>query len=342
MRRTSSTRVSRRNFMLQTGSVAAAGLATPALLLRPGRAFAAYPDRPIKLIVPNTPGGPSDVAARLLSAPLQDVLKTSVVVENVGGGGGNIGMGRAARAEADGYTLLVSTSGYAINPSLFDNVPYDALKDFAPIAEIATTPNIYAVRPDLGVTTMKDFIALIKKDPSKFNFATPPMGNTPHLATELLKLRENIRDMATVFHTGGGQAIQALLSGSVQCYCGAISTARAHIAAGTAVALAVTGETRWHDLPDIPTMIEAGYKDYVFDNYVGLSAPVRTPPEIVAQLEKEVIAILSTADMREKFAKTGFKVEARPGKAHMERLQREVPMYRRIIQDAGIKLPKGG
>ena len=109
-----------------------------------------------------------------------------MIVENIGGGGGNIGMGRAARSDPDGYTLLISTSGYAINPSLFDAVPYDALQDFAPIAEIATTPNIYCVQPALGVATMKDFVALMKKDPAKFNFATPPVGNTPHLATGVL------------------------------------------------------------------------------------------------------------------------------------------------------------
>ena len=294
------------------------------------------------MIVPNTPGGPSDVAARLLSPGLQEALKASIVVENIGGGGGNIGVGRAARSDPDGYTLLISTSGYAINPSLHDNIPYDALKDFAPIAELATTPNIYCVQPSLGVKTMKDFIALVRKDPSKFNFTTPPVGNTPHLATEILKLREGIKGMATIFHTGGGQAMQALLSGSAQCYCGAISTARAHITAGTAVALAVTGQRRWHDLPDVPTMVEDGYKDHLFENYVALSAPAKTPADIVARLEKETIAILKQADVAERFLTTGFNVEARPGKDHMARLQREVPMYAAIVKEAGIRLPQKG
>lgn len=321
---------------------AGAFIAAP-VLLRAGSAFAAWPaDKPVRMIVPNTPGGPSDVAARLISPGLQEALKQSVIVENVGGAGGNIGVGRAARSDADGYTLLISTSGYAVNPSLHENIPYDALKDFAPIAELATTPNIFCVQPSLGAKTMKEFIAMVKKDQSKFNFGIPPVGNTPHIATELLKLREGVRGMATIFHTGGGQAMQALLSGAVQSYCGAISTARAHIEAGTAVALAVTGATRWHDLPNVPTMAEIGYKDFVFENYVALSAPVKTPPEIVARLEKETIAILRNADIAEKFAKSGFKVEARSGKAHMERLIREVPMYANIVREAGIKLPKGG
>lgn len=331
--------VSRRS-VLSWSAAASATLAAPALLTRPARA--AYPDKPIRMIVPNTPGGPSDVAARLISPGLQEALKGSVIVENVGGGGGNIGVGRVARAEPDGYTLLISTSGYAINPSLHANIPYDPLKDFAPIAELATTPNIFCVQPSLGVKTMRDFIAAVKKDPSKFNFTIPPVGNTPHIATELLKMQADIKGMATVFHTGGGQAMQALLSGAAQCYCGAISTARAHIAAGTAVALAVTGASRWHDLPEVPTMVEAGFKDFVFENYVAFSAPAKTPADIVARLERETLAILRTADIADKFAKSGFKVEARSGKDHMARLVREVPMYARIIKDAGIKLPQAG
>ena len=342
MSRPKSNHPSRRCVVGGAAFAIAGGVASPALL-RSTAAHAAWPaDKPIKMIVPNTPGGPSDVAARLIAPGLQEALGGSFIVENIGGGGGNIGVGRAARSDPDGYTLLISTSGYAINPSLFDNIPYDALKDFAPIAELATTPNIFCVQPSLGVKTMKDFVALIKKDPAKFNFAVPPVGNTPHLATELFKLREGVKEMATLFHTGGGQAMQALLSGSVQCYCGAISTARAHVTAGTAVALAVTGETRWHDLQDTPTMLEVGYKDFLFDNYVALSAPVKTAPEMVARLEKETIALLRKPDIAEKFVNTGFKVEARTGTAHMARLQREVPMYARIVQEAGIRLPKGG
>lgn len=320
----------------------AALLAAPALL-RATSAQAAWPaDKPVRLIVPNSAGGPSDITARLIAPGLQEALKQSVIVENIGGGGGNIGMGRAARAEPDGYTLLISTPAFAVNPSLFDTIPYDALKDFAPISEIATTPNIFCVQPSLGVKTMKEFVAAMKADQSKFNFTTPPVGNTPHLAIELLKLREALKGVGTIFHTGGGQAMQGLLSGSAQCYVGAIATARAHIAAGTAIGLAVTGAARWHDLPDVPTMQEIGYKDFVFDNFMAFSAPAKTPPEIVARLERETIALLKKPEISQRFVKSGFKVEARPGKAHTERLIREVPMYGQIIKNAGIKLTKGG
>jgi len=154
----------RRRVIGQAGTLAL-GVAAPSLL-RVGPAFAAYPDRAIKIVVPNTPGGPSDIIARILAASLQGAIGGSVVVENKGGGGSNIGMGYVARADGDGYTLLLATSAYAVNPGLYETLPYDPFKDFAPIAELATSPNVFAVKPELGVRTMKEFIALAKSDPS--------------------------------------------------------------------------------------------------------------------------------------------------------------------------------
>src|SRR5262249_39191111 len=145
---------------------------------------------------------------------------------------------------------------------------------------------------DLGVTTMQGFIDLAKKDPEKFNVSAPPIGTTPQLAAEVLKFRTGLAKMATVVHTGGGQAIQALLTGAVQLSSGSLPPSHPHIKAGTIVALALTAESRWHDLPDVPTMEEVGYKDFVFDTYTALLAPAKTPPEIVGQLEKESLAIL--------------------------------------------------
>ena len=271
---------------------------------------------------------------------LQDVLKSSFVVENVGGGGGNIGMSRAARADADGYTLLVSTNAYSVNPSLYDNLPYDPIKDFAAIAELASSPNIWTVKPELGVKTLPDFIALVKKAPEKFNVATPPVGTTPQLQAEVLKLRAGIKGMATVVHTGGGQALQALLSNSVQLSSGSLPPSHPQIKAGTIVGLAMTGEKRWHDLPDVPTMAEAGFKDFVFDTYTALLAPAKTPPDIVARLEKETLAILKAPDMSKKLLELGFTVQAKDGKGHMERVVKDVAFWKDIVKQAGIKLPQ--
>jgi len=238
-----------------------------------GKAFAAYPERPIKIVVANTPGGPSDIIARFMAAAMQEAMGASVIVENKGGAGGNIGMGLVARAEPDGYTILLSTSAYAVNPGLYQTLPYDPFNDFTAICELAVSPHVFAVQPNLGVGTMKEFVALAKKDPDKFNVSTPPIGTTPQLQAEVLKLREGLQRMATVVFAGGGDALKALMGGTVQLSSGVLAPAHPHIKAGTIKALAVTGRTRWHDLPEIPTMLESGYPDFVFETYTALMAP---------------------------------------------------------------------
>ena len=327
--------VSRRRVLAGAGVL---GLAAPSIL-RISSAFAAYPDKPVRVVVANSTGGPSDIMARTIAPLLQEAMGSSFVVENVGGGGGNIGMGRVARSDPDGYTLLLSTSGYVVNPGLYDTLPYDPIKDFAPIAELGTSPNVIAVLPSLGVKTVKELADLARKDQAKFNIAVPPVGTTPQLAAELFKLREGLSNVAVVIHTGGGQALQALLSNSVQINIGVLAPAHPQIKAGTVTALAITGDTRWHDLPDVPTMVELGYKDFVSETYTALSAPSKTPPEIVAQLEKATLEILARPQVRERLLASGFTVTAKNGKGHMERIQREVPMFKKIIADAGIKLP---
>jgi tripartite-type tricarboxylate transporter receptor subunit TctC len=326
---------SRRRVIKAAGGLTA-GILAPAIL-RIGAALAAYPDRPIKIVVANTPGGPSDIIARFMAAAMQEVMGGSVIVENKGGGGGNIGMGSVARADADGYTILLSTSAYSVNPGLYETLPYDPFKDFAAICELAVSPHVFAVKPDLPANTMKEFVALAKADPDKFNVSTPPIGTTPQLQAEVLKLREGLQKMATIVFPGGGDALKALLSGTVQLSSGVLAPAHPQIKAGTIKALAVTGATRWHDLPDIPTMLEAGYKDFVFDTYTALMAPAKTPPEIVSRLEKVALDILNKPDMRQKLTQAGFEVTARDGNGHMQRVAKEVPMFRDIITQAGIK-----
>ena len=324
-------RMARRRLIV-TGAMLAAGV-----LVQSSPAHAAYPERPIKIVVANTPGGPSDIIARIMAAAMQEAIGGSVFVENKGGAGGNIGMGSVARAEPDGYTILLSTSAYAVNPSLYHTLPYDPFKDFTAICELAVSPHVFAVKPDLGVSTMKAFVALAKAHQEKFNVAVPPIGTTPQLQAEVLKLREGLQGMASVVFAGGGDALKALLSGTVQLSSGVLAPAHPHIKAGTVKALAVTGRTRWHDLPEIPTMLEAGYPDFVFETYTALMAPAKTPPEIVARLERVALEILSRPDMREKLTQSGFEVTAAPGKEHMARIAREVPMFANIISQAGIK-----
>ena len=325
-----------RRRIIKAAAALAAGVAAPAVL-RIGQAFAAYPDRPVRIVVANTPGGPSDIIARIMAAAMQEVMGGSVFVENKGGGGGNIGMGYVARADADGYTILLSTSAYSVNPGLYNTPVYDPFKDFTAICELAVSPHVFAVKPDLGVGTMKEFVALAKANPDKFNVSTPPIGTTPQLQAEVLKLREGLQKMATIVFPGGGDALKAVISGTVQLSSGVLAPAHPQIKAGTIKGLAVTGPTRWHDLPEIPTMLESGYPDFVFDTYTALMAPAKTPPEVVARLEKVALDILAKPEMRQRLTQAGFEVTAKDGKGHMARVAKEVPMFSDIIAQAGIK-----
>jgi tripartite-type tricarboxylate transporter receptor subunit TctC len=328
--------LSRRRFIKTQTSLAATAIVAP-YLLSIGRAFAAYPDRTVRIVVANTPGGPSDIIARIMAAALQEQLGGTVIVENKGGAGGNLGMGYVARSDPDGYTLLLSTSAYSVNPGLYQSLPYDPFKDFAAVCELATTPNVFAVKSEIGIKTMKEFVALAKANPEKFNVSTPPIGTTPQLEAEVLKAREGLAKMATIVFAGGGEALKALLADTVQISSGTLAPAHPYIKSGVLTGLAVTGATRWNDLPDIPTMMEAGYKDFVFDTYTALMAPAKTPPDIVARLEKTSLDILHRTDMSQRLLQQGFEVQAKDGKTHMARVTGEVAMFREIIAQAGIK-----
>jgi tripartite-type tricarboxylate transporter receptor subunit TctC len=313
-----------------------AGIATPSVLCTTV-VRAAYPERVVKVVVANSPGGPSDIIARFMTAALQEALGKTFIVENKGGGGGNIGMGAVARSDPDGYTLLLATSAFSVNPGLYASLPYDPFKDFAPIAEIATSPNVFTVRPEVPANTMKEFVALARSNPDKFNVSTPPIGTTPQLEAEVLKSREGLSKMASIVFAGGGEALQAVLGGTVQLSSGALAPALPQIKSGAIKALAVTGAARWPELPSVPTMLESGYRDFVFDTYTALLAPAKTPTEIVSTLEHETLEILGNPAMRNKLAELGFEVEAKDGKTFMARVGKEVPMFRQIIAQAGIQ-----
>ena len=252
-------RPTRRRIIKGMGAVVA-GVAAPAVL-QMRSAYAAYPDRPIKIVVANTPGGPSDLVGRMVAAALQQSTGKTFVIENIGGAGGNIGMSAVARAEPDGYTVLLATNAVSVNVSLYNSIPYDPHKDFVGISELATSPNTFTVKSDLPAKTIKEFAALARANPDKYNISSPPVGTASYICSELLKLRENLPKLETVVFKGGGDALQALLSDTVQMSSGSLPPAAAHIKSGTLRCLAVTGENRWPDLPDVPTMVESGYQD---------------------------------------------------------------------------------
>ena len=266
-------------------ALAALSIAVP-LLVASTVANAAYPDRVITLIVPFAAGGPTDIVARIVSVAFQKAMGQSVVVENRGGAAGNIGMTIAARAAPDGYTLLLSSTAIAVNPALFKNLGYDPIKDFAPVSELVNAPNVIVVRANSGIETVADLIARAKAAPGTFNYASPGAGTKSHLTGEQLKLRAGI-DMVHVQYRGAGPAAMAVLEGTVQVGSVALGAAEALIKDGQLKALAVTGATRWFSLPDVPTMIEAGFPGFVSDTFNALFAPAGTPPEIVARLARE-------------------------------------------------------
>jgi len=325
---------SRRSIIKGAGALAA-GVAAPAFL-RVRSAYAAYPERPVKVVVANTPGGPSDLVARMITAALQQSTGKTFFVENIGGAGGNIGMGAAARAEGDGYTILLATNAYSVNASLYKKIPYDPPKDFVGVSELATSPNTFVVPSELPAKTIKEFVALARANPDKYNCATPPIGTTPQIQLEVLKLAEKLPKLEDVVFKGGGDALQALLSGTCQLSSGSLPPAAQHIKAGTLRCLAVTGETRWPDMPDVPTMLESGYKDFVFATDTVLLAPSKTPPEAIKWIETETLKVLGTAEMKEKLYKAGFQVRAKGAKDAWTRVTKEIDMFKNIIDQAGI------
>lgn len=316
-------------------TLVAAALATPALV-RSARA-AGYPERFVTFIVPFAPGGPTDVMARVVGAALGEALGQSIVIENRGGAGGNIGIGMAARSAPDGYTMLLTSSAYVVNPSLYKNVPYDYQKDFLPVSNLGSSPNVFVANPQAGIKTLADLIKQAKAEPGKLSYASPGAGTTPHLAMELLKKRAGI-DILHVPYTGAGPAMQAVLGNQVPLASTALPPAHPQIKSGKVIGLAGTGATRWYDLPDLPTVMESGFPDFESETFQALFAPAGTPQAVVDKMSASVIAVLKNPEVKEKLAKAGFGVLAQ-GPAELQSLvNKEVPMWSALIKSSGIAL----
>jgi tripartite-type tricarboxylate transporter receptor subunit TctC len=307
-----------------------------ALLGFPAAAGAAFPDKNITLIVPFAPGGPTDIIARILSAAFQKSLGQSVIVDNRGGAAGNIGMALAARAAPDGYTLLLTSTAIAVNPALFSKLGYDSVKDFAPISELVSAPNVIIVRPDSGILTLADLVARAKAKPGTFNYASPGVGTKSHLTGEELKLRAGI-EMTHVPYKGAGPAALAVLEGTVQVGSVALAAADQLVKSGQLRALAVTGAERWFSLPDVPTMIESGYPGFVSDTFNALFAPAGTPAPIVETLVKASQASMRSPDALEQAHNAGFEVVAGTPEQLAARLATEIPAVKQLAAKIGIK-----
>ena len=323
---------SRRTFIK---AAVAAGVAAPALL-RSRAALAAYPDRPVKIVVANTPGGPSDLVGRVVAAALEQSTGKTFIIENRGGAGGNIGMSYVAHSDPDGYTLLLATTAFSVNPGLYNKLPFDPLKDFVAVSDLAGAPNLFAVQKDSPAKTIKEFVALARENPAKYNISVPPIGTTPQLQATLLKLRENLPKIEEVVFKGGGDALTALLSGTVQLASNSLGPCLPHMKAGAIRALGICAEARWPEFPDVPTMIEQGYQDFIFATDMALLAPAKTPPDIVKWLEAETLKVMSTPEMKDRLFKSGFLVRPKGAAECWKRMTHEMEVYKNILDTAHI------
>ncbi len=316
---------------------AGAASALIALAASPAIAQSAYPNKPIKIVVPFGPGGSSDVMARILSGPLQQALGASVIVENRAGSGSNLGTAAVARSEPDGYTLLLTTSAFVVNPSLYKNVPYDPVADFAPVADLAVAPNILVASPKAGIRSLQEAIARAKAEPDKYNYSSAGIGTTPHLSVEWLKLRAGI-NLTHIIYQGGGPATQAVLSGTVELFCGSLPNAQEHVKTGGMIPLGITSAKRWPDLPDVPTLIEQGVPDFVTETGHFLLAPAGTPPDIAGRIAKETLAILARPEMQDRLRLAGFATIAGGPDVLKARIAKDVPFYRDLITRAKVSI----
>jgi tripartite-type tricarboxylate transporter receptor subunit TctC len=296
----------------------------------------AYPARPIRIIVPFAPGGGNDIAARFVAQMFNESFGQSGIVDNRPGGGSTVGTAIAAKANPDGYTILVSHNAMAINPSLYARLPYDTARDFVQVALIATTTNVLVVHPSLGVKSVKDLVALLAKKPRAYNYASTGAGGTSHLAAEYF-MQLTKTDMVHVPYKGTGPALTDLVGGSTQFMIAAAPGTLGFVKGGRMVALATTGTRRWAQLPDLPTLAEAGVPGYQFDTWYGAHAPSKTPRELVARLNAEINKALAVPGLRAKLTEAGLDPAGGSPEDFGKFMREELERMRRIVVASGAK-----
>ena len=297
-----------------------------------------YPNKPIRLVVPFTPGGVTDTSGRVIAEHLSKRLGQQVVVDNKPGASGNIGTQLVANAEPDGYTLLLGFDGtMVINPHVFAKIGFDSVKDFAPIGKIGDAVLILVTYPSAPTKTLKDVIALSKSQAGGLSYGTSGTGGTPHIAGELLKERTGA-NLVHIPYKGGGQAMTDVLGGNIPLVYTAIAGAIPHIKSGKLHPIAVSSAQRATSLPDVPTFIESGVADFDINSWVGLLAPAKTPKSILDKLNAELNAVLSDPAVRDRL--NGLGITATPGSAERfgQEIQRDLNRYGPVVKAAGIKL----
>lgn len=320
----------RRHFLQFAAGVAAASVLPTAVSAE------TYPARPVRVIVPYAPGGPADILARLAAQKLTEQLGRPFYVENIGGAGGNLGMGQGARAPADGYTMLVVPPNIVVNPAMYATVPYDPYKDFDPVTIAVTSPSVLTVHPSLAVQTVRDLVALITSNPGKYSYASPGTGTPPHLIGEHFRLSLGL-DLVHVPFNSAGLAVGSTLAGHTPIAFTSLPPAVPQVREGKLRALAVTSKIRSQALPDVPSMTEAGYPGIVGEGWFAFIVPAGTPKDITALLYREIVKIIVLPDIKERMATLGFEgVGTTPGEFGAQ-FRAESVKWAKVIREAGIR-----
>jgi tripartite-type tricarboxylate transporter receptor subunit TctC len=326
--------MNRRTFLLTTLSLAAV---TARDASRHDAVADNYPSRPVKIIAAVPPGSANDVIARVLAQRLSERTSAQFVVENMPGAGGTIGTGAAARAGADGYTLLIMNQDFVIQPLVKSKVPYDAFTSFEPISLAAAAPEVIVVNPLVPVKTIRELIALAKANPGKYSYASPGYGTSPHLASERLFRLSNGAEVLHVPFQGGAPAVTSTVGGHTQILHITLPLVAAHIKDGTLRPLALASSKRVPQFPDIPTLAEAGFPNHEVGFWTGLVAPAGTPSAIVGDLNRQIVQVLAMPEVKERLAAIGFEPAPTTADGFAKHIQRESAMWGGIIRDANIK-----
>jgi tripartite-type tricarboxylate transporter receptor subunit TctC len=316
--------------------LAAASVCVLAVAGQANAADPRYPERPLRAIVPFPPGGPTDIVARIVGQKLTEAWGQQVVVDNRSGAAGNIGMGIAAQAASDGYTLLFVSSSFMVNPGLYKKVPYDVYKSFTPVSVLVASTHVWFTHPSQPVKTIADMINVAKRDPAKATVATPGAGTLPHLSVHLLAI-DSKTSLVTVPYGGGGPSLAAVLGNQVSFGCQAIPPVTAHIQAGRLRALAITSAKRSQIVPDVPTMAELGFKGHEAETISAMLVPAGTPAAIVGKLHAEGVRIMALPDVSKRMADLGADVVANTPQQFAAYVRQEVVRWGKVIREAKIE-----
>ena len=325
-------------FAIGLAAVFAVIAALPAAGAQSASAAASYPTKPIRLVITYPPGGNTDLVGRAVAQKLVEAWRQQVVVDNRGGAGGVLGTVIAKQAPADGYTLLLGTSaGMVLNPLLMSKLPYDPIKDFAPVSLVIVNPQLLVVHPALAANTMREFIALAKAKPGQLNFGSSGVGTPNHLGGEMLKAMAGI-DIVHVPYKGGAASITDLIAGQVQLVISSAPSVVPHVKSGRLRALAIGSAKRTPALPDVPTVAESGVPGYEYTTWYGIFAPGGTPAPIIAKLNAEIVRMLADPQMSQRFQSQGGDPASSTPTELTAYMRAETARWTRVIKTAGIKI----